>query len=55
MEMECSAIYGLSKVLGHNPLTVCLIVANRVTYGSAFDYHTMMNKLIDTVLERLTI
>lgn len=55
MEMECSAIYGLSKVLGHNPLTVCLIVANRVTYGSAFDYHTMMNKLIDVVLERLTI
>ena len=55
MEMECSAIYGLSKVLGHNPLTVCLIVASRVTYGSAFDYHTMMNKLIDTVLERLTI
>lgn len=55
MEMECSAIYGLSKVLGHNPLTVCLIVANRVTYGSAFDYHTMMNKLIDTILERLTI
>lgn len=54
MEMECSAIYGLSKVLGHNPLTVCLIVANRVTYGSAFDYHTMMNKLIDIVLERLT-
>lgn len=54
MEMECSAIYGLSRVLGHNPLTVCLIVANRVTYGSAFDYHTMMNKLIDTVLERLT-
>lgn len=54
MEMECSAIYGLSHVLGHNPLTVCLIVANRVTYGSSFDYHAMMNSLIDTVLERLT-
>lgn len=54
MEMECSAIYGLSKVLGHNALTVCLIVANRVTHGSAFDYHKSMNRLIDTVLERLT-
>lgn len=54
MEMECSALYGLSNILGHNPLTVCLIIANRVGTSANTDYAPYMNKLIDTVLERLT-
>lgn len=53
MEMECSAIYGLGNVLGHNPLTVCLIIANRVTGKFLDDYHGLMHELCKTVLDRL--
>jgi len=53
MEMECSAIYGLSKLLGHKALTVCLAIANRVTKDFSKDYTKAMDRLIDTVMERL--
>ena len=52
MEMECSAIYGLSGLLGHNPLTVCLIIANRVTGKFLDSYHDRMEELCRTVLDR---
>jgi uridine phosphorylase len=53
MEMECSAIYGLSKVLGHQALTVCLIIANRVTGRFLDSYHDLMENLGRTVLDRI--
>ncbi len=53
-EMESSAIYGLSKMLGHQALTVCLIIANRVTNEANPDYHPEMEKLILKVLGQLT-
>jgi uridine phosphorylase len=53
-EMECSAIYGLSKLLGHEALTICLIIANRVKKDASADYHESMETLIKLVLERLT-
>lgn len=53
-EMECSAIYGLSKLLGHEALTVCLIIANRVKKEASSDYRQSMETLISLVLERLT-
>ena len=53
MEMECSAIYGLGNVLGHHALTVCLIIANRVTGRFLDDYHDRMEVLVRTVLERM--
>lgn len=53
-EMETSAIYGLSRLLGHNAITVCVAVANRYTKSFTKDYHPAMNKLIDLVLEKLT-
>ena len=53
MEMECSAIYGLSKVLGHQALTVCLIIANRVTGRFMDSYHDQMEELGRTVLDRI--
>lgn len=53
-EMECSAIYGLSKLLGHEALTVCLIIANRVKKEASANYHETMEKLIKLVLDRLT-
>ncbi len=53
-EMESSAIYGLSKLLGHEALTVCLIIANRVTLTANENYRDEMKKLIIQVLDRLT-
>lgn len=53
-EMETSALYGLSKLLGHNACTVCVIVGNRITKNFSKDYHPAMTFLIKTVLERLT-
>jgi len=52
-EMESSAIYGLSKMLGHEALTVCLIIANRVTLTANENYKKQMLKLIQLVLNRL--
>lgn len=53
-EMESSAIYGLSKMLGHKALTICLIIANRVTLNANQDYRDEMKKLIKKVLSRLS-
>lgn len=53
-EMESSAIYGLSKMLGHEALTVCLIIANRVTLTANENYRDKMKQLIQIVLDRLT-
>ncbi len=53
-EMECSAIYGLSKLLGHNALTICSIIANRMRKEFSSDYKVGVDKLIRTVLERVT-
>ena len=53
-EMECSAIYGLSRLLGHEALTVCLIIANRVKKEANANYHQSMETLIGLVLERIT-
>lgn len=52
MEMECSAIYGLSNVLGHRALTICLIIANRVTGKFLDSYHDKIMELCETVLDR---
>ena len=53
MEMECSALYGLGSLLGHHPLTVCLIIANRVTGKFLDSYHDRMEQLCHTVVERI--
>ncbi len=53
LEMETSALFGLSKMLGHNALTVCVAIANRVTKEFSKDYHPAVDTLIKTVLERI--
>jgi len=53
-EMESSAIYGLSKMLGHEALTICLIIANRVVLKANESYHNPMKNLINLVLKQLT-
>lgn len=52
-EMESSALYGLSRMLGHQALTICAIIANRVTEKFSSDYKPFMDKLIQTTLDRL--
>jgi uridine phosphorylase len=44
-EMESSAIYGLSALLGHKAITVCLVIGNRVTGEFVQDYKPLMNDL----------
>ena len=51
-EMECSAIYGLSKLLGHRALTVCIIIANRISKNANENYKPVMVKLVQKVLNR---
>jgi len=53
-EMETSALYGLSKIMGHQACTVCLVVANRRANSFSKNYHPHMERLIVTVLNRLT-
>lgn len=52
-EMEGSAIAGLSAMLGHKALTICLIIANRFARRFIGDYSPYMKKLIETVLDRI--
>ncbi|MFA9390192.1 MAG: nucleoside phosphorylase [Prolixibacteraceae bacterium] len=52
-EMESSAIYGLSKLMGHEALTICLIIANRVTLEANENYHPEMKNLVEYVLKKL--
>ena len=53
LEMETSAIYGFANALGHQALTVCLIIANRPKGTFLNDYHPQMRDLVGTVVERL--
>lgn len=54
MEMECSALYGLSHIFGHQALTCCMIIANRVTGDFLSDYVRNMEDFIETVISRMT-
>jgi uridine phosphorylase len=53
-EMESSAINGLSLLLGHKSVTICAIIANRVTKQASADYKANMKKLIEQSLIHLT-
>lgn len=50
-EMETSAIYGLGKLLGHQCLSLNVIVANRVTKQFSKDSLAAVEKLITQTLE----
>lgn len=53
LEMETSAIFGFSHLLGHEALTVCLIIANRPKGTFLNDYHPQMRELVGGVVERM--
>ena len=52
-EMESSALFGLSALLGHNAATVCVIIANRYAKQYSKDYKIAVKKLIKIVLDNL--
>ena len=52
-EMETSALYGLSGLLGHRACTICSVVANRLRKEYSKDHHAAINRMIDQVLDRL--
>ncbi|QZT37434.1 nucleoside phosphorylase [Halosquirtibacter xylanolyticus] len=52
-EMECSAIYGLSKHMGHKAMTICTIIANRVRKEANVNYHGRVKEMIEYTLEHL--
>lgn len=52
-EMETSALYGLSRLLGHQALTICTVIANRVSRTYSQDYKTAVDQMIRMVLNRL--
>lgn len=54
-EMESSAIYGLSRMLGHEAITVCLLIANRRSFAANENYHAKMEVFLRAVLDNLTL
>ena len=53
-EMETSALYGLSRALGHHACTVCAVIGNRFTKESSKNYKASVKELIELTLQRLT-
>lgn len=51
LEMECSALFALSKALGHEASAICLGLANRRKKEFSSNYKTKMDELIHYVLE----
>ena len=52
-EMETSALYYLGQSLGHNTLTICAIIANRLSKEYSKDYKKTVEKMVDLVLKRI--
>ena len=52
-EMEGSALAGLSRLLGHKAMTVCMVIANRRAKEANTNYKNSIDNLIEKVLERI--
>lgn len=52
-EMESAPLAGLSRLMGHQAMTVCTIIANRIVGDSNSNYKGSVEELIKTVLERI--
>lgn len=53
LEMECSALFALSKALGHEATAICLGLANRRKKEFTKNYETKILELISYVLDRI--
>ena len=52
-EMETSALYGLSTMLGHHACTVCAVIGNRFSNTISKDYKKAIENLVTTILKRI--
>lgn len=52
-EMEGSALAGLSTLLGHKAMTVCMVIANRRAKEANTGYKSTIDYLIEKVVERI--
>ncbi|MDR0989267.1 MAG: nucleoside phosphorylase [Prevotellaceae bacterium] len=52
-EMESSALAGLSRLMGHQATTVCMVIANRLAKEADTGYKNTIDTLVETVLERI--
>lgn len=52
-EMESSALAGLSTLMGHKAVTVCMVIANRLAKEANASYKNTIDGLIEKVLERI--
>ena len=52
-EMETSALYYLGQSLGHNTLTICAIIANRLTKEYSNNYKKTVEEMINLTLKRI--
>ena len=52
-EMESSALAGMSTLLGHKAMTVCAIIAGRVSHNMNTEYKGSIEGLIKIVLDRI--
>tara|TARA_B100000787_G_scaffold50201_1_gene36126 strand:+ start:97 stop:966 length:870 start_codon:yes stop_codon:yes gene_type:complete len=53
LEMETSAIYGLSQLLGHHAVSMNAIIANRANGTFSQDYKKVVQNLIEYTLRKL--
>lgn len=53
IEMESSALAGLSAILGHRAMTCCMVVANRYAKEANTGYKAQIDDLITLVLDRI--
>ncbi|EJW90047.1 phosphorylase family protein, partial [gut metagenome] len=52
-EMESSSLAGLAALMGHRAMTVCCIIAGRVSHQMNTNYKGSLEGLIKLVLERI--
>ncbi len=53
-EMESSALASLAALMGHRATTICTIIAQRATLEAAPDYHSLVERMIDNALDKLS-
>ena len=52
-EMESAALQGMARLMGHRAMTVCCIIANRMSKAATPNYKTAVEDLVETVLDRI--
>ena len=52
-EMETSALYGLSSMLGHHSVTICAVIGNRFSNTFSKDYKKAVENLVNIILSRI--